>query len=615
MIADIAQQVAITAPKGVLRILAGPGSGKTFVVTNRIQHFIEKENIPPSCILVVSFSVRAAQEIKDRLKNYCCDVFELIEVKTLHALARMICLEGGFPYRLTTSPHIIQKAIKQALLSCQKDPSFPNEYQDTEYALSLIEHIKQCEPHVLLDSPHRHDIQLCQAFDNALRKQGYCTFQDLGPMALDILHKDQKLCAQLKNKYLAVLVDEAQDLNPIQFELIQKLLPLHPNLTIVGDDDQGIYSWRGADPDALRLLPLQYPHTQTCFLTKNYRCPPDVVEASAQLISHNQHRYHKSLVANKTKGKRIKFHCYESFIHEVQEIAIQIETLLNQKIQPDNIAVLCRNNSQCNQMAIMLQAKQIPVFHSNHLTAPQSEAFVSLLKVLHQGIESPVCCDIFQLGSKKISKTLVQSILPKRISREEIPSFLIHEFKQNPDSPVSIILSTFFTPIQTAREEIKQKPLQVVLQKLFQELDLIQNEEEEEIHSTIAREILSLSAHFAHSIIPLPSLIAEIETRQHGIINKKNTVHVITIHKAKGLEFDHVFVPAVQAGTFPPKIALYNNSLLEEERRLCYVAMTRAKLQLYMSNHRSESITSWSGFLAESRGQPSFTEDLEIFSI
>ena len=199
-------------------------------------------------------------------------------VHTLHALARTICIEGGDDCRLTTSQFIINKALRMALRQCQKDPSFPIEYLNEEYAYALIERIKQCEPHALLDTPNRHDIQLCQAFDHSLSQLGYCTFQDLAPRALQRLQRDQTLTIQFQERYQAVLVDEAQDLNPIQYALLQKSLSSSPNLTLVGDDDQGIYSWRGADPDAIRLLPIQYPQTQTYLLSKNHRCPPHVVE-------------------------------------------------------------------------------------------------------------------------------------------------------------------------------------------------------------------------------------------------------------------------------------------------------------------------------------------------
>ena len=595
------QKEAVEAPQGVVRILAGPGSGKTYVLTERIKHFIDACNVPPSCILAVSFSVRAAQELRDRLVDKLGDRGLLIEVQTLHALARTICIEGKDDCRLTTSNFIINKALRMALKICQKDPSFPIEYFEEEYALSLIDRIKQCEPQVLFDAPNRHDIQLCQAFDHSLSLLGFCTFQDLAPKALQLLQRNTALSSALRDRYKAVLVDEAQDLNPIQYALIQKLVPSSPNLTLVGDDDQGIYSWRGADPDAIRLLPVQYPQTQTYLLTKNYRCPPHVVEVSAQLITYNQLRYHKPLMANKNHGQKISIQHHDTSTEEMFSISREIEFLLHQNVQPSNIAILCRSNAQCNKMTIALQSNCIPVFSSNSMGAPVAEQLISLLKVLHKGLCIPECCDIFRLGNHKIPKALVQGILPKGTKREDIPKALETIRTKEEKSPLAILLNQFFAPIEEARLKLNQEPLSTTLRRLFGALSLINNDHSQDptTLTTISEEILTLSLHFDRSLIPLPSLISEVETRQKGIVSKHNNVHILTIHRAKGLEFEYVFIPSIQPGVFPPKRALYEHRILEEERRLLYVAMTRTKTKLFLSRYRSTEEYPWTGFLDE----------------
>ena len=396
-------------------------------------------------------------------------------------------------------------------------------------------------------------------------------------------------------------MDEAQDLNPIQYALIQKILPSSPNLTLVGDDDQGIYSWRGADPDAIRLLPIQYPQTQTYLLTKNYRCPPHVVEVSAQLIAYNQLRYQKPLIAHKKQGQNISTLHYDTSTQEMFSIAQEIENMLQQNIQPNSIAILCRSNSQCNKLTIALQSSCIPVFSSNSMSAPIADQLISLLKVLHKGPCIPECCDIFRLGNHKIPKALVQSMLPKRTKREEIPIILQGIRSTATKSPLGILLNQFFSPIEEARSRLKKEPLSVILRTLFTQMSLIDHSpsvEPTKIH-TVAEEILTMSLHFDRSLIPLPSLISEVETRQKGVVRKHNNVHILTMHRAKGLEFDYVFIPSIQPGVFPPKSALYEHRILEEERRLLYVAMTRTKKKLFLSRYRSTEEFPWSGFLDE----------------
>ena len=233
--------------------------------------------------------------------------------------------------------------------------------------------------------------------------------------------------------------------------------------------------------------------------------------------------------------------------------------------------------------------------------APVAEQLISLLKVIHKGPCIPECCDIFRLGTHKIPKALVQGILPKRSTREDIPLILQNIRKTEPKSPLAILLNQFFAPIEEARSKLKQEPLSIILRELFSKMSLLHKEEmtEPTTITKISEEVLTMSVHFDRSLIPLPSLISEVETRQKGIVRKHNNVHILTIHRAKGLEFDYVFIPSIQPGVFPTKNALYEHRILEEERRLLYVAMTRTKKKLFLSRYRSTEEYPWSGFLDE----------------
>ena len=282
-------------------------------------------------------------------------------------------------------------------------------------------------------------------------------------------------------------------------------------------------------------------------------------------------------------------------------IAQEIEHLLDQNIQPNRIAILCRSNSQCNKQTIILQANRIPVFSTNSMGAPIAEQLISLLKVLHKGLCIPECCDIFRLGNHKIPKKLVQGVLPPKAKRESIPTILQTIRMREPTSPLGILLNQFFAPLEKARSHLGKKPLSEVLRSLFVHMNLIDHSQSSEPTQlgTISEEILTMSMHFNNSLIPLPSLISEVETRQKGFVGKHNNVNILTIHRAKGLEFDYVFIPSIQPGIFPPKSALYEHRVLEEERRLLYVAMTRTKKKLYLSRYRRSEELPWNGFLDE----------------
>ena len=206
----------------------------------------------------------------------------------------------------------------------------------------------------------------------------------------------------------------------------------------------------------------------------------------------------------------------------------------------------------------------------------------------------------FVLGITKYQKHFVQGMLPKRTKREEIPPLLQNIGSMKRKSPLRILLHQFFTPIDEARSKLENRYV-MTLRDLFEKMSLIHGENHKEPTkiTTIAEEILTMSLHFDRSLIPLPSLISEVETRQKGVVSKHNNVHILTIHRSKGLEFDYVFIPSVQPGFFPQKCIVRTPEFWKKRERLFYVAMTRTKKKLFLSRYQSTEEYPWSGFLDE----------------
>ena len=598
------QQNAIAAPKGIVRIMAGPGSGKTFVLAERVAYFVNKYYTVPSAILVVSFTIKSTRELTERLAKKIPEQADLIQIKTLHSLCLSICLADSTKnFSLTSSDQFIKQALRYAIRRCARDPSFPQELLHADVALSLVMRIKQCEPQVAMDLPNRHDIQLCQAFDEYLSSRGLCTFSDLAPRALNLLQTNDQLRTIFQQRYQVIFVDEAQDLNPIQFAIITTLMGPNKQLTLAGDDDQAIYSWRGANPDALRLLPVIFPSTLTYELRQNFRCPPSVVEASAAFIQLNTQRYNKTLIAKKSQGLEITIQHFATSFTELQWIANRIKKLIATGVHPSTIAVLCRNNALCQKAIVSLSTHQIPVTEEDLLSSPQCQSLIALIHVLHQGLESAEFGKILNIGKKRLDKSLVRTVFESALPSDRLGCFLDDFQKENPDHPLAALVKPLFVTLQTATEKINNKSeLTEVLEFLFDgfEVPKVPTDDPKIDKWVISRnQVLSIARSLHHSIMPLANLLSELETLKYGRVTQQKMTQVITLHRAKGLEFTHVFIPAIQPGVFPPKSALFDQGKLEEERRLLYVGMTRTQKQLYLSRHKSRATSVWKGFLNE----------------
>ncbi|MEC7983739.1 MAG: ATP-dependent helicase, partial [Myxococcota bacterium] len=345
---------------------------------------------------------------------------------------------------------------------------------------------------------------------------------------------------------------------------------------------------------------LYYPKTLTYELNLNFRCPPSVVEASATLISNNQNRYHKTLLFHKAHGRPIHFYRYESAALELNDIALQIADLITKKINPAQIAVLSRNNIINQRVAISLRARQIPTIGDNQLNTPHGRRLIALLYVVYKGFQSPHFASVLYWSD--LNKELLSTLFPTPMRPEEIGTILYKQYKKSPKHPVSRLLKPLIQPIETAQKLLKQKKqpvaLSVVLEKLFQSLNLSDGNNSPFF---IAQEqIIALARHNRGSIIPLPTLIAQLELIRLGNPAQQAAVHTLTLHRSKGLEFDYVFIPTVQPGILPAgKGYLFDTNRIEEERRLLYVGMTRTKKQLTLSRHEAPHEHEWNGFLSE----------------
>ena len=607
------QLLAIQAPKGVTRIMAGPGSGKTAVITARIQHLIEHEFIVPSEILSVSFTVKAVEELRQRLMTQLGEQGALVEIKTIHALCLSIYIDHllstgqALTFAIQEAPDSVSQALQATLNHFSKDPSFPEEWLYPKAILTIVRQLKQNDPESLLHDHDRHDVQLVQYFDRQLQKSGLLTFDDLGPVALKALRHNPQLLQERQHRHRAIFVDEAQDLNAAQFAIIKALGGKSPCLTLVGDDDQCIYAWRGAIPEHLKDLDHHYPNTLTYTLGINYRCPQSIVTASSGLIANNSYRFHKELCAVdiETESSLISVHHDHDAAGELKRVGDHIERLIQSGVQAEQIAVLNRHNSRSKQLQMALLARKLPVVFDNPLLTAGGQRVLGLLYVLYEGIQSPHFGRIIDLGVKRLGKSMLRTLFPDPPSPEEVGPFLSTWTTKNPKHPLSLLLGPLFEKIKWASTQ-PAKSLPQTWQQLCASLEIPSQatglNHEDEL-AMAYQSIHDLCTRHAHSLVPLPSVLAEAEANKLGGPRHQRGIHVLSLHRAKGLEFDHVFIMGVQPGILPTGKSMFNAQRLEEERRLFYVGMTRSRQNLYLSHYGAQlpilSQLDWGGFLDE----------------
>ncbi|GEM_PF-1674017 len=594
------QEEAVRAPSGPLRIVAGPGSGKTRVLTERIRFFVEDGRCAPWEILAVTFTVKATHEMCARLKRSLEWRSSAISVQTLHSLALSIAklspAEAGLPrpYEIETprtrKTALILKTVERLR---RRDPEFPPFLLDPQNALDAITALKHREPLRLLEGEDSPEVELCRTFDDIVREAHILLFDDFSLAALRLLRSNPEIRDFCRRKYKAVFVDEFQDLDAAQFLLVKELAGLGESLTVVGDDDQCIFTWRGADPSYLRDFERLFEGTRTLHLPVNYRSSPAVVEAAAQVIAHNHDRIPKKQTAIRTEGRdRILVRRHASVDEEVAFVCREVARLLEAGTEPAEIGVLARNNDLVQSFRLEARTADIPIQAENPLSREPGRSVLHLLRRVLEGPRSSSFPSILNLGRSRMPFERIGSLSKADLlNPEDIEGFLRSWAEEGrEDDPAARSLRTLFAALDRAGADLLSQPPLPVLEALFPALDLPEtvcgDPERDRLQEACAL-VLEVARRHGGTAGPeaFAGVITEVEELSFGDGGLAGeSVHVLTIHRAKGLEFDHVFMLGAQNGIFPHRKIEYDR--LEEERRLFYVGMTRARASLTLTNHR-----------------------------
>lgn len=593
------QKEAVTTTEGPLLVLAGAGSGKTRVLTTRVAYLIEELGIAPDSILAITFTNKAAKEMKERIIGMLGPVGFQIQISTFHSFGLLILREHyqelGYKENFTIldsddSLTIIKKIMKEMNL----DPK--------QYNPRAVRNKISSAKNELVDPKHYDRIAMTEfedvvatvykKYQQKLLLNNSVDFDDLLMLPLELFTKYPEVLKLYQERFKYILVDEYQDTNHAQYLLIKLISAKYKNICVVGDNDQSIYSFRGANFRNILNFEKDYEHPKVIMLEENYRSTKTILNAANNVIQNNKERKDKKLWTNNEDGLKIKYYRASDEKEEAYYVRKEIETLLENGTNPEDIAVLYRTNAQSRNMEESLLQANIPykvVGSFYFYNRKEIKDLIAYLKVIYNHYD-----DI----------SLLRTInTPKRgIGTKSIETLTI-KANQNQTSLYDAIDSGKELAYKKVIEELTQESdklsltelVDAVLEKSGMRKEL-ENEKsiEADIRLENLEEFKSITKNFEekNGIISLEEFLAEISLVADVEEHKDNShvVTLMTIHSAKGLEFDHVFLIGLEEGIFPHNNAFLEADGLEEERRLCYVAITRAKKSLWILNARRRTI-------------------------
>ena len=585
-----AQKEAVCHPGGPLLVLAGAGSGKTRVATMRVAYLI-RSGVSPQTIVAVTFTNKAAKEMRERVHRLAgSDVL----VSTFHSLGARILRESidrlGYPaafviYAEEESEKVLKECLKGRGLQCK----------DGEVSVyrSAISKIKN-EPALA----HKFDPLTRSIFDQyqeRLKQSGAVDFDDLIYLPLELFKNHPNVLEQCSQRWRYLLVDEYQDTSDNQCQFAAYLAGPSQNIFAVGDPDQSIYSWRGAKISNILSFQKQFAHAAIVRLEQNYRSTNIILEASNAVIGHNEARYEKNLWSQRGGGAPIVKYIAPTERREAEFVASMIEELSESGTPYDQVAVLYRTNAQSRSLEDKFLERSLPYRIWGGVpfyTRKEIKDILSLLQIAACPRDTIAFERALKLVSKGIGEVTISKLIQKA-SQEQRPIFDIAQEAGSSElsKKQQEALASFCSFISSLRQSIENGSAAGLLSDAIDGSEYVQHlekdpetvlERKENIAQLISRANEWDESHDTLSpLLFIEELVLE-GAREHGK-DKGPCVTLATIHNAKGLEFPIVFIVGLEEDLFPHMSAKKNDGGLEEERRLFYVGMTRAKDRLFVS--------------------------------
>lgn len=621
------QRQAVSAPPGHLLVLAGAGSGKTRVLVHRIAWLVQEYGISPHSILAVTFTNKAASEMRGRIETLLNVSAHHMWVGTFHGLAHRLLRqhwqEAGLPQAFQILDADDQlRLVRRVLNSLNLDDNqWPPKQAQWFINAQKDEGRRPNQMHDNDDLFNKTMIRIYQTYEEACARSGVIDFAELLLRSYEVLKQHPELLSQYQQRFKHVLVDEFQDTNTIQYAWLRLLVGDQNHLMIVGDDDQSIYGWRGAKIENIQRFNKDFPHTQMIRLEQNYRSTGTILAAANALISQNDGRLGKNLWTETGEGELISLYAGFNDLDEARFIVSEIKQWLNKGMNRNEIALLYRSNAQSRVLEeALIQAgiayrvygglrffdraeiKDALAYLRLIANRDDDAAFERVVNTPTRGIGEQTLVSL-RTQARNYHQSLWQAAV-QLLSTQELPARAANA------------LAAFLRLIDTMTTDTAQLVLADQTEHVIHTSGLFTHYQKEKGEKGQARlenleELVNATRQFipdtSTGLSPLGSFLAHValEAGEHQGESTQDCVQLMTLHSAKGLEFPLVFLCGVEEGLFPHHMSAEEPGRLEEERRLCYVGMTRAMKKLYITYaelrrlHGSENYHRPSRFIRE----------------
>ena len=602
-----AQREAVLKTEGPVLILAGAGSGKTRVLTTRIAHLMQDKGIHPSNILAITFTNKAATEMRERVEETIDSDVKDMWITTFHSCCVRILRKDINKIGYNRSFVIYDSPDQLTLVKdCLKELNLSDKVFEPK---TVINYISDAKDKLLnpqeYKAMHRNDARMSKIADvytlyqDRLKRNSALDFDDLIIKTVELLKKEESVLAYYRNKFKYIMVDEYQDTSKAQYEFIKLLAQEHQNICVVGDDDQSIYGWRGADIRNILEFERDYTSVHVVKLEQNYRSTQVILDAANTVISNNIERKRKKLWSEQKEGEKIKIQVASDEMEEAEFVADTIGRMHRRENKDfKNFAVLYRANAQARAIEDALNRSQIPYNiygGTKFYERKEIKDLVAYLRLL-QNVQDDISFKrIINVPRRGIGLRTIEKIEDRASLKEESLYSVLIDIDANSDisRKAKASINGFVDLVGTLRVIKDAYSVSKLIEKVLDVtgyLDELEKDKSEESQDRIdnLKEFISIAIEFENNseekdLETFLTNVALTSTESEDEENDK--VSLMTIHTSKGLEFPVVFLVGMEEGLFPISRAVRSmaESDIEEERRLCYVGITRAKKELYMT--------------------------------
>ncbi len=605
-----AQREAIEAVSGPVLILAGPGSGKTRVITHRVAYLIKVCGVSPHRIMAVTFTNKAAREMKERLHQLVSSSVQDLTLGTFHAICVRILRNNGKAIGVAPQFVIYDREDQLSLIkrSIQEVDLDPKQYAPP----AIISAISAAKSRMLTPGDHiRHGRsyfdevvgRVYEHYQQLLEESNALDFDDLLMKAVQLFRKSPEILSRYQSRYLHLLVDEFQDTNLVQYELIKQLGGKYRNICVVGDPDQSIYSWRFADLRNILSFENDYPEAKLVMLEENYRSTKMILETASNIISVNQQRKAKNLWTQNKKGQPTTIVETYTEQEEAQFVVSEVERLVDRgEFSLGDCAVMYRTNAQSRALEEAFIRYGTPyklVAGTRFYERREVKDIIAYLRLIQNPNDSVSLMRIINVPQRGVGQQ-TQAKLSSWAKSTGVSQYQALQLVAKAETPevtprlpfnphTCRILAGFLTLMQefiTRSQELKLVDLfdLVVERSGYKQYILSEVDREERWENilelrTVAQDYVNLNpSESLASFLEGVTLVSDVD----GLDESVSAVTLITLHQAKGLEFPVVFIAGMEDGILPHFRSFDDPEQMEEERRLCYVGVTRAKEKVYL---------------------------------